>query len=295
MDETTINIIKFVLFTGAVLYLSVPFCMKSRLYYPSRQLFSVDIAYEDVFIPVEKNIVINAWYSEPTSRDITVVFCHGNGGNISFYNEIFRLLQENGYGVLAIDYRGYGKSTGRPNERGLYQDLRAAIKYLRENKNTSEEKMVLWGLSLGGALVTQIASENDPKNKNFRAVILQSTFTNIRDMASHLLHRIYMGLKSDYSNYPTHFLIKNIIPLHHEYRTIEKIAKIKSPILLAHAMLDNIVPVEMTAKLAALCPKAEVFFSHEGGHNEHSWFYAKLFEFLNSVSRSESRQKTLVN
>ena len=287
MYEIIINTIIYVLLSGIIIYSSVSFCMKSRTYYPSKQLFSVDITYEDVYIPVEKNIVINAWYSAPTNRDLTVVFCHGNGGNISFYGEIFRMLQENGFGVLAVDYRGYGKSTGKPNERGLYQDLRAVIKYLKENKDTPEEKMVLWGLSLGGALVTQIASENG----NFRAVILQSTFTSIRDMASHLLHRIYMGLKSDYSNYPTHFFLKNVIPLHHEYRTIKKIEKIKSPMLLAHAVPDNIVPVEMTARLADLCPKAQVFFSQEGGHNEHSWFYPKLFEFLNSISK----QKALMN
>ncbi len=284
MVEVFWILFKYLLIFTVLAYITLPFVINRRIYYPSKQLFDVDINYEDIFIPVEEGVKINAWYSPPTARDITVIFCHGNGGNLSFYTEIIGLLQEKGYGVLAIDYRGYGKSTGKPHEAGLYDDLRAAVNYLKENKNTPEQNMVLWGLSLGGAVVAQIASENN----NFRGVLLQSSFAGIRDMASYIVHRIYMGLKKDYEAYPTHFFIKELIPLKQEYKTINKIKYIKTPLLLAHSMPDNIVPFEMTVQLAELNPRAEVFISKDGGHNEHSWFYPRLFQFLDSLSKVES-------
>ncbi len=283
MPEILIPVLKYILLISALIYISVPLFITSRLYYPSRELFSVDISYEDIFIPVEENVKINAWYSPPQKRNITVLFCHGNGGNLSFYTELIRLLQQKGYGVMAIDYRGYGKSTGKPYENGLYNDLRAAVNYLKENKNTPEEKIVLWGLSLGGAVVAQIASETP----SFSGVILQSTFTSIRDMANYVLHRIYLGIKSDYDNYFSNMFIENAIMLNQEYKTKDKVSRIKSRLLLAHAIPDNIVPFEMTVKLSDLNPKAEVFISREGGHNEHSWFYPRAFEFLGSLSNEE--------
>jgi len=285
MFEMFFIVFKYSLLLGVLLYFFLPYSITRGIYYPSKQLFDVDISYEDIFIPVEGNVKINAWHSPPTLREITVVFCHGNGGNLSFYTEIIRLLQENGYGVMAIDYRGYGKSTGRPDETGLVNDLRAAIRYLKENKNTPEQNIVLWGFSLGGGVAAHMAAEND----TFRGVILQSTFTTLRDMASYVVHRIYLGLKKDYESYFTHFLIKELILLKQEYRTKDRIKHIKSPLLLAHAMPDNIVPFEMTVQLADENPKARVFISQDGGHNEHSWFYPKLFEFLNSLCRAELR------
>lgn len=279
MIENMIFIFKYTFIIGVILYICLPFFMNSRLYYPSKQFFSVDIFYEDIFIPVEDNIKINAWYSAPTTKDLTVLFCHGNGGNLSFYTEIIGLLQQNGYGVMAIDYRGYGKSTGRPSEKGLYKDLRAAVRYLEKTKDTPEEKIVLWGLSLGGAVVAQVASESP----NFRGVVLLSTFTSIRDMASQIFHRVFLGLNSDYTGYVTHSFLKNVIPLHHEYKSDEKIGFVESPLLIAHAVPDNIVPYDMAVKLSKLNPKAKLFISEEGGHNEYSWFYPRLFEFLGAL------------
>lgn len=279
MEEFLISTIKYVLMFCVIVYFTIPLYIHKSLYFPSKQFFDLDVEFEDIFIPVNDRIKINGWYSAPTTRDITVVFCHGNGGNLSFYTEKIRLLQEKGYGILAIDYRGYGMSNGSPNEKGLYEDLRAAVRYLREKKDTSEKNIVLWGLSLGGAVVAQIAMENP----DFRGVILQSTFTSIRDMASHVLHRIYMNIESDYDEFYTNTFFKKYAFVNQEFKTEEKIDKINAPILLAHAIPDNIVPVEMSLRLSELNPKAEVFISQEGGHNEHSWFYPKLFGFLEKL------------
>ena len=303
MNEILLVILRYTLLICIIFFVFLPFVIQSQIYYPSKQLFLVNIKYEDVFILTRDNIKINGWYSAPKDceaevkqnrsdgeetsmealrnsfpKDITVLFCHGNGGNLSFYNDLIELLQENGYGIFAIDYRGYGKSAGKPDEEGLYAELRSAVKYLKEEKNTPEEKIVLWGLSLGGAVVSQIASEND----KFKGVILQSTFTSIKDMTSNVVHRAYLGIKSDYRNFFSDKLIK-LIPTFQKFETRDRINKIKSRLLIAHAFPDNIVPVEMSKELAGLNSKAEVFISKEGGHNEQDWFYPKLLEFLNSL------------
>ncbi|HSA06601.1 MAG TPA: alpha/beta hydrolase [Candidatus Gastranaerophilales bacterium] len=278
MNEILILIIRNIALICLILIFFLPFFIQSKIYYPSKQLFLVEIPYEDIFIKTEDGLNINAWYSPPAAGNFTILFCHGNGGNLSFYGEIIETLQENGYGVLAIDYRGYGKSEGKPSEQGLYTDLRSAVLYLKEQKNTPEEEIVLWGLSLGGAVVAQAASENG----KFKGVVLQSSFTSIKDMSSDVLHRLYLGVSSDYRNYYSHNLIK-ALPVFEKFDTKGKIAGIKAPLLIAHSVPDNIVPVQMSIELAKINKKARVFISEDGGHNDHKWFYPKLFEFLKSL------------
>ncbi len=278
MNELFITIIEDLALVSVFFFIILPLFIQSKVYYPSKQHFLADIDCEDIFIPTDDGININAWYFPPTGKDITILFCHGNGGNLSFYPEVIQLVHEKGYGILAFDYRGYGKSGGKPYEEGLYTDLRTAVQYLKDSRNTNEEKIVLWGISLGGAVAAQIASENG----NFRGVILQNTFTSIKDMSSNVFHRIYIGMKSEYRNLPTHNLVRSI-PVYQKFETKNKVHKIKSPLLIAHAVPDNIVPVEMSRELAAIKQDAQVFISQEGGHNEHDWFYPRLFEFLNSL------------
>jgi len=285
MYEFIIVALKYALLISVILVILLPFYVQSRIYYPSKQHFLVNLDYEDVFIRTNDGIKINAWYIPPGKKNITVLFCHGNGGNLTFYEEKISLLKEKGYGVLAIDYRGYGKSEGKPHENGLYTDLRSAVRYLKEKKETYEDEIVLWGLSLGGAVVAQIASESD----DFRGVILQSTFTSIQDMASNVLHKAYLGINSEYRNYPSHKAVK-MLPTFQKFDTINKIKHINSPLLIAHSIPDNIVPAFMSRELAAIKKDAGLFISEHGGHNEHGWFYPTLFKFLNSLEKKHSKK-----
>ncbi len=283
MEEFITAAFRYAILFCVGLYILLPFFVQSRIYYPSKQHFLVRLDYEDVFIRTDDGIKINGWYIPPSKKSITVLFCHGNGGNLTFYEEIITLLKEKGYGVLAIDYRGYGKSEGKPHEQGLYTDLRSAVRYLREDKNTFEKDIVLWGLSLGGAVVAQIASEN----AEFRGVVLQSTFTSIQDMSNDVLHKAYLGVKTDHRNYFSHKLVK-LIPVFQKFDTKNKIKLIKSPLLIAHAVPDNIVPVSMSRELGNIRQDARVFISEEGGHNEHRWFYPRFFDFLKSLEKKHA-------
>ncbi len=283
MNEIFILFFRITITICIVSFIFIPFFVQNSLYHPSNRSFSVDLDYQDIFIQTEDGISINAWYSAPTMNNTTVIFCHGNGGNLTYYEELVKILQNEGYGVLAIDYRGYGKSEGKPHEEGLYKDLRAAVHYLKQEKNITEENIVLWGLSLGGAVVSQIASENG----NFKGVILQSTFTNVEDMTSYVLHSSLLGIKSNYKSFFTHNLIK-LIPVIQKFDTGAKVPLIKSPLLIAHAVPDNVVPVVMSKELGKLNSKAGLFISKEGSHNEYSWFYPKLTEFLSELEAVEA-------
>ena len=273
-------ILRYAILICGMMFIFFPFFVQNKLYYPSKQHFGVDVEYEDVFLQAEEDILLNAWYSPPQGKELTVLFCHGNGGNLTFYKEIFKTLQEQGYGVMAIDYRGYGKSDGNPSEKGLYADARAAVQYLRKEKATLPEDIVIWGLSLGGAVAAQVASEG----YNFRGVILQSTFTSVRGAASNVLHKAYFGVKSSYRKSLSHKLIQKM-PVFEKFDTINKIHKIKSPVLIAHAQDDNIIPVHMSRELGKINPKNQVFISRKGGHNDYEWFYPRLFRFLNSLEK----------
>ncbi len=284
MEEFISTAFRYAILFCAGIFIMIPFIAQSRIYYPSRQHFLVNIKYEDVFIKTPDGIKINAWYIPPKEKDITVLFCHGNGGNLSFYEEILTLLKSKGYGVLAIDYRGYGKSEGKPDEQGLYEDLRSAVRYLREEKNIHEKDVILLGLSLGGAVVAQVASENE----KFRGVILLSTFTNIPEMVSEVLHRAYFGVKTDYSDYFSHKLF-SLMPYFQKFDTKSKIGNIKSPLLIAHSVPDNIVPVEMSRELAFIRQDTRVFISETGGHNEYSWFYPELLNFLGVLEQTPGK------
>lgn len=276
MNDFMHGLLKFIAAVCLTLFVVLPLYIQSRLYYPTKQYFPVNVHYEDIFITTGDGVKINAWYSPPQNRDITVVFCHGNGRNLSFYQEMFRTLQQKGYGVLAIDYRGYGKSGGKPNEKGLYEDLRSGIQYLKTYRNTPHSNIVLWGLSMGGAVVSEIASENN----DFRGVVLQSTFTNIREMTGNLIYRVYLGSGAGFSRG-----LADVIPMLQKYDTKSRIQLIKSPLLLAHSAPDDIVPVEMCKELAELKPDAQVYISETGGHNEHNWFYPRFFRFLESLEK----------
>lgn len=258
-----------------LLFVVTPLYIKNKTYYPSKDYQDVSTHYEDVYFTTSDGIKINAWYSPPIYRNITVVFCHGNGGNLSYYQEIFDKLKQNGYGVLAIDYRGYGKSEGNPSENGLYEDLRAGIKFLNEKKKTPKRNIVLWGLSLGGAVVSQVASED----AGYRGVILQSTFTDLKAMVGNVIAASLPQLSENAS------ILANVLPMFEKYDTKSRIKLIKSPLLITHATPDDVVPVEMSRELAKLTPKAQVFISEEGGHNEYDWFYPKLFIYLELLER----------
>ena len=233
---------------------------------------------QDTYFYSLDGIELNAWYIKAKDDKPTIIYCHGQGENISLWQSVAQFLADNGYGVFMLDYRGHGRSKGTPSETGLYTDLESSIKYLKEYENIPQSNMILWGRSLGGAVVADVASRD-----KFKGVILESTFTNIRDEAIHLTSTGILESRSGFwGNVATKFV--RYIPMTQKFETDKKIHKIESPLLIGHSLNDQTVPVDMGYKLGELNPHAQLYISKTGSHHESEWFKGRVLEFLQDLS-----------
>jgi fermentation-respiration switch protein FrsA (DUF1100 family) len=250
------------------------------LYYPMYKTtaqirIDVDGGVQDTYFFSRDGHKLNAWYIKAKTNMPTVIYCHGQGENLSQWQNIAQFLANMGYGVFMLDYRGHGKSEGTPTESGLYIDLESSINYLVSDKDVKRDNIILWGRSLGSAVVADVASRD-----SFKAVILESPFTNIRDEALHLTENNILESKLGFwSSFSTKFV--KFIPLTQKFATDTKIYKIKSPLLIGHSINDVTVPVEMSYKLGSLNPNAKLFISNTGSHHESEWFFEEIKSFLN--------------
>lgn len=260
--------------------------MESKLiYYP------IDKKIRNIWITTQNNILdiyffsrdgvkLNAWYVKPEKDKPVIIYCHGQGENISNWQNIVKFLTDKGYGVFMLEYRGHGKSSGEPFESGLYIDLESAVKYLQTYEKIPQNNMILWGRSLGGAVVADIASRGQ-----FKAVILESTFTNIRDEAVYLtkngMLENELGLWSIFSSFFVEYM-----PITQKFSTDKKIYRIKSPLLIGHSVNDTTVPVSMSYKLAKLNHFATLYVSNNGSHHESDWFFPEVLEFIEKPEKA---------
>lgn len=142
--------------------------------------------YEDLRIPTPDGEFISAFFIRPSNRrkakNLTVLMFHGNAGNIGHRVPIAKVLQENlDCNVLMAEYRGYGLSTGIPDEKGINVDAQTALDYLRNQKETQGGGIIVYGQSLGGAVAIQLVARNQEPT-DIKAIILENTFTSLRDM-----------------------------------------------------------------------------------------------------------------
>ena len=197
----------------------------SLVYFPDRELYGdpadVGLAFTDLTIPTEDGERLHAWWI-PTRAAARghVLFFHGNAGNVSHRLEHAVALTAAGLDVLLLDYRGYGRSTGRPSEEGLYRDARAARAALLAGGQVDPARLVHMGESLGGAVALRLAVEAPPL-----ACVLQSTFTSLRAVARQHYPAPLAALAGD------------------AYPNLERIALLRAPVLILHGEVDEIVPV----------------------------------------------------
>jgi hypothetical protein len=238
---------------------------------------------EDTYFYSLDGIKLNGWYISADKGMPTVIYCHGQGENITMWQSVAEFLADKGYGVFMIDYRGHGRSEGTPSESGLYTDLESAVKYLQDHKSISKSNMILWGRSLGGAVVADVAS----RDKGYEAVILESTFTNIRAAAIHLTEtKILEGKCHFWSHISSRFV--KCYPLTQTFQTDKKILKIHSPLLIVASLNDVTIPFYMSEQLASINKKAELYISEEGSHHSSEWAKPRVTQFLKELKKAES-------
>jgi hypothetical protein len=217
---------------------------------------------EDVFLTASDGVRIHGWYVAHPEAKVTLLWFHGNAGNLENRRGMLAGLRDLPANVLVIDYRGYGNSEGKPGEDGLYRDARAAYDWLAAR--TPPERIVVLGKSLGGGPACELASQVP-----VGGLILQSSFTRARDMASRVM-----------PIFPAGWFMRT------KFDNLSKVGRISCPKLVVHSRADEIVPFEMGERLfgAAAEPKESAWFDR-GGHND-LWitqrreYFARLAEFL---------------
>jgi uncharacterized protein len=226
--------------------------VNALLYFPTRILdgtpASVGLRHSDLDIATSDGQRLHGWWI-PSPRQPAaahVLFFHGNGGNISHRLVQARALADAGLDVLLFDYRGYGRSTGTPDEAGTYQDARAARAALLAQPGIDAAAVLYLGESLGGAVATELALAEPPAG-----LVLQSTFTSVREMAR--LH------------YPV--VPSALVP--DAYPTLERISRVRCPVLILHGDRDDIVPVgHGRALFAAAVGNKRLEVVRGAGHND---------------------------
>ena len=205
------------------------------------------IPFEDVWlqVTVPADFKIHGWWISREDRRKTILFLHGNAGNISDRLDKINMFNRMGLNVLIIDYQGYGRSEGIPTEGGMYADAQAAYFFLTRDKGIAPDDIFLYGASLGGAAAVDVAAKNP-----VGGLILDSTFTSARDMARHIFPFV-----------PT-FLVKVKLDSH------LKIKAVAAPKLFFHSKADDTVPYRFGRKLYEAAAGKKKFVDIEGGHND---------------------------
>jgi uncharacterized protein len=219
------------------------------VYYPSKYpegLWDTQrlVGASDAWIGTADGVKLNAWWVERAGSPLVTLFLHGNAGNITNRTPRIQEIAAAGSSVLMLDYRGYGKSSGRPSEQGLYRDSEAGFVYLL-GKGYRAEHIILHGESLGTAVAIDLASR-----RPCAALILEAPFTSASDVAGTVAP--YVGP----------LLVRS-------YNSLPKIRWIRVPKLFMQGDRDEVIPLRLGQELFAAAQGSKTFWVVPGaGHND---------------------------
>lgn len=226
------------------------FFQERLIYIPHRIVWrnpaDAGLPHEEVFLTAADGVRLHAWFLPNPANRGTILFFHGNAGNIAHRVDTAKVLWEWGLNVLLIDYRGFGNSGGKPSGRGTSLDADAAWKFLVEKKEVPPGRIVLFGRSLGSAVAADLAARITPAG-----VILESGFTSLPEIGA----RLYPWL-------PVRLLSR------HRYPTLENVKCFRCPVLVAHSRHDEVIPFSHAEQVFAAAPEPKFFFEMVGGHRD---------------------------
>ncbi len=250
--------IMFLLYASIAVYLlfvaSLYFFQRNFIYFPvssmpDQALYEAEDM-QLVHAETEDGIKLAAWYKAPEKNMPVIVFFHGNASHVGLSALKTQIHRDAGYGALLATYRGYAGNKGKPTEQGLYKDGRAFVNWLITEQNIPEERIVLYGESLGTGIAVELAANH---YRDVKAVVLESPYTSFVDLSKkHYPYVLFAGaLTRD------------------RYKSIDKIKNVKAPLLIVHGQLDRLVPYVFGKTLfeAANEPK-ELAALPIAGHND---------------------------
>jgi fermentation-respiration switch protein FrsA (DUF1100 family) len=230
---------------------------------------------QEVWFESADGIRLFGWYVESRetragSAGLTtgvLLWCHGNAGNIIHRLENLVELYRLGLSVFLFDYRGYGRSSGKPSEEGLYRDALAAYAYLTETRRVAPERVVLFGRSLGAAVAGDVASQ-----KRAAGLILESPFPSVGAVA----RAHYFGLPVDWL-------------LGAEFNLVERLRRISVPVLVVHGDRDEIVPISLGKRVFEAAREPKSFYLVPGADHNDLYvvggrpYFQRLKRFIDDV------------
>lgn len=220
------------------------FGQRKLIYFPSQETGPVPAGMTEVSFGTADGLTLRGWLATPQAgRGTAVLVANGNGGNRAGRVPLARALAERGLTVLLFDYRGYGGNPGSPTESGLFLDVRAAFDFLRASFDS--RRIVLFGESLGSAVVTDLATEQP-----VRAVVLRSPFTDLASVGA-----------AHYPFLPVRLLLRDRFPV------LDKVSSVKSPITVVYGTADGIVPPAQSIAVAERAGVAPIAV-HGADHND---------------------------
>ncbi|HVM60051.1 MAG TPA: alpha/beta hydrolase [Verrucomicrobiae bacterium] len=222
------------------------------IYYPDRRIDQTPdqagLKYDDVTLTTSDDLKINGWFlpASASNATLTVLLFHGNAGNMSHRFEKLAVLHSLGVNAFIIDYRGYGRSEGAPDEQGTYRDSQAAYNYLIQQRKLPPRSVVLYGESLGSAIAADLAARVD-----VGGLIIEEAFTSIGDVGQKMFPFL-----------PVRWLVRN------KYDTLGKMPRIKVPLLIFHSHDDELFNMRHAQRLLAAANDPKQLVELRGHHND---------------------------
>ena len=230
------------------------------IYFPQREITvtpnEIGLSYEAVYFKAADGVTLSGWFVPAESSRGVILFCHGNAGNISHRLESIQVFHRLGLSTFIFDYRGYGQSEGRPTEQGTYLDAEAAWHYLVRERQMFPTEIIIFGRSLGGSIAAWLAQDHTSK-----ALIIESTFTSIRDVAAEL-----------YPYLPVRWLCR------FNYNATDYLHQVNCPVLIVHSRDDEMISFSHGRRLFETANGPKEFLEIIGTHNEGFMTSAERYE-----------------
>jgi uncharacterized protein len=223
---------------------------RQLLYHPDRsrpELLGLEqLGVREAMLSTEDGLWLLSWYLPGRPGRPVIAYFHGNGGHIGYRAERLLRFAREGYGVLMVEYRGYGGNPGSPSESGFYTDGRAALSFL-DREGVAPDRLVLYGESLGSGVAVALAVEHE-----IGALILEAPPTSVAEVAQ--CHFRYV---------PAARMVTD------RFDSLSRIGRVRASILVLHGERDRVVPVRFGRALLDVAPEPkEGWFAPEAGHED---------------------------
>ena len=264
---------------GALFIVLLVGCENGIIYHPVKypeglwDTSNMPLPVQDVWFEAKDGVKLHGWYIPSEEAIATLLFFHGNAGNITHRLENLFLLYHLKLNVFIFDYRGFGRSGGEPGEDGIQLDSQAAYDTVLTQLGVSLPSLFIFGRSLGGAFAAYTASKNPAAG-----LILESTFTNAEDMADEIVPIV-----------PSWFISS-------KFDTVGRVAQLSLPKLFIHGTRDNLIPFTLGRELYKAAAEPKEFYAVVGAGHNNTWYiggkdyFDKINEF---ITRTVASQKTV--